>query len=307
VSHPVPTIRRVTTRADYEAACAAADEAISARGLGVFDVFGGRSVDEFGSPVDDLPVAAWDGSELGPFLDLAAGAGVSLVYRSAHRLGDDRDGELIAWRIAWVKEAVAHVYELLSPRYEDVEAEQASASARGRPADSEEDLDDPDYEGDTLLAEQMAGDPRLDGANTTDEIQVVVTTVMADHPECAGKQYLDSMVLRAYAGRLARRLAPGIAADERFRVAKRSDQMVVAGELLPEWRFYNRYGGSLMAQVAREANDILEPELAQEAHRLFRQGLPRTAIGGRLHRSAQVISRLLAEFPATDEPEGTLL
>lgn len=53
--------------------------------------------------------------------------------------------------------------------------------------------------------------------------------------------------------------------------------------------------------LARLANELLEPQLAAEAHLLRQQKLTLAQIGGHIHRSESVVRRLMAEYPARAE------
>jgi hypothetical protein len=79
--------------------------------------------------------------------------------------------------------------------------------------------------------------------------------------------------------------------------------MDVLPDLVPEWRHFDGRD-ELYRRVREAASAIVDRDLAVEARRLRETGMTLDGIGGRLHRSGNIIRRLLAEYPAEDPVQG---
>jgi hypothetical protein len=299
---------------DVGEALQAAREAMDAGGFLEFPL-GDSGTDTLGD-LSDLPTVQWQDGNAGAFLALATSLGIRLVYFGSHRLseedlepldGIDADsialrsrlrrqlGRVVSFDLAWVSDGVGHRFTVRHPAVEEL---------RGL---IQEDVGEtgPDFDAgimrDEAAYEELAGDRRVAEAAGSDELLKALQEISREKTgrEAEGVVFTMWRVTEVLAPRIAERLAPRVASDERFRSARYSAQLDVLPNIVPEWRHFEGRV-QLFRRIREAANVIVDRDLAAEAHLLRASGMTLDTIAGRIHRSANVVRRLLAEYPADE-------
>ena len=300
---------------DVGEALQAARKAIVAGGFLEFPL-GDSGIDTLGD-LSDLPTVRWQDGDAGAFFALASSLGIRLVYSGAHRLseedlepldGTDADsmalgsrlrrqlGRVVSFDIAWVSDGVGHRFTVRHPDVEELRGlVQEDIGETGLDFDAGIIRDEAAYE-------ELAGDRRIVEAGSSDELLKALQEISREKTgrEAEGVVFTMWRVTEVLAPRIAERLAPRVASDERFRSARYSAQLDVLPNIVPEWRHFEGRV-QLFRRIREAANVIVDRDLAAEAHLLRASGMTLDTIAGRIHRSANVVRRLLAEYP----PDGT--
>jgi hypothetical protein len=258
----------------------------------------------------------WQDGDAGAFFALASSLGIRLVYSGAHRLseedlepldGTDADsmalgsrlrrqlGRVVSFDIAWVSDGVGHRFTVRHPDVEELRGlVQEDIGETGLDFDAGIIRDEAAYE-------ELAGDRRIVEAGSSDELLKALQEISREKTgrEAEGVVFTMWRVTEVLAPRIAERLAPRVASDERFRSARYSAQLDVLPNIVPEWRHFEGRV-QLFRRIREAANVIVDRDLAAEAHLLRASGMTLDTIAGRIHRSANVVRRLLAEYPADE-------
>lgn len=318
----------VIENADLAGLAAQLHAAIKSKGFEVFAVQPAAEPALFGDDLTLLPTVDWESDDTDAFLEMGVAVGARLVYTATRVLSppdltqldaqnlearalslvlEPLVGAVVSYGIGWVHDGVFHVWQRTLPAYEQLASQiTATISTRGGLETLEAESESRDLETWAAreekreqLATELALDPGIQDADSSAALRHAVSAALAERNDDSGEepQFMLSAVARALTPGLSDRLAPRVAADPRFRTAPRVDLLQAIGEILPEWRHYED-GNHLFWQIARKGTALLEPELAKEAHALRVEGLTLAQIGGRIGRSANVISRLLAQYPS---------